>query len=184
MELTDVARQAQPRAPRPLVSQLVQRARREMEGIWLWEFETAGTLWVSGIAVNRVLVPAMSADEAMALVGIVAWAAPQSAEFLALRGPRLDETVTEPSLLLSKEGLCALASYELNDGWTPLCDRLQACLDRELTWRGGSALRGIPDYVLIDRPGKRLAGQFNEEAHSMALQRERRSSVALGLGKS
>jgi hypothetical protein len=155
-----------------------------MEGIWLWEFETAGTLWVSGIAVNRVLVPAMSAAEAMSLVGIVAWAAPESAEFLALRGPRLDETVTEPSLLLSKEGLFALASGELNEGWTPLCDRLQACLDRELTWRGGSALRGVPDYVLIDRPGKRLAGQFNEGPHPVALQRERRSSAALGLGNS
>ncbi len=161
-----------------MTSPLVQRVRREMEGIRLWEFETQGILKVTGVVVARVLVPAKSVSEAMTFVNTVSWTAPQTAEFLVLRGPLLDEQATEPSLMLSKEGLFTLASSELNDGWTALCDRLQACLDRNLTWRGGSVLRGVPDYVLIAGPGERLAGLFSEQPRSLARQRERRASVA------
>lgn len=184
MESTEVERGARPRAPRAQRSQLVQRVRREMEGIRLWDFESKETLLVSGVAVNRVLVPAQSVAEALTFVSTVSWTAPQTPEFLVLRGPLEDEQATEPSLLLSKEGLFSLASSELNDGWTPLRDRLQACLDRKLTWRGGSVLRGVPDYVLIAGPGERLAGLFNEEPRSLARQRERRSSVAAAMGMS
>jgi len=181
MELTDQARDAQPRAPRAMVSQLVQRVRREIEGICLWEFETRASLKVTGVMVDRVLLPAKSVSEAMTFVDTVSWTAPETAEFLVLRGPLRDEQATEPSLMLSKEGLFALASSELNDGWTAPCDRLQACLDRNLTWRGGSVLRGVPDYVLIAGPGERLAGLFNEMPRSLARQRERRASVAPGV---
>jgi hypothetical protein len=118
--------------------------------------------------------PTLTEAEALALVGAVSWTAPKYSKSPVLVGPIQDEQASGPALLLSKEGLCVLACDELAGCWTPLCDRIQAGLDRKLTWRGGSVLRGVPDYVLIDGPGARLAGVFNEAPRAVARQRERR----------
>ncbi|MGA2550925.1 MAG: hypothetical protein ABSF50_12305 [Burkholderiaceae bacterium] len=178
MELTDLTRialGAHPGLREGGVTPLIQRVRREMEGIHLFEFETSEMLVVSGCPVTRVLVPAMTIAEAMTFVENVSHTDPRSDPFLIFRRLLPDEKVTEPSLLLSKEGLIALASRAPNDFATSVRHRLQRFLDCKLTWRGPVLQRGVPDYVLIGGPDQRLAGVFDENKRSSAVTRERRS---------